>query len=145
MKLSDQQKFDILKTAYLEQRKEAAFWRDRSWKTTTWVVGLFLAISTAGVFTNAKHPVLLLPLIGLSLMATVYLCKNYRSYQKAWQRVSRVERALEFYTQSEYLPGDTLLPANLPEEKVTRKGTVFFILTIWIVAIAAFIAVTVPK
>jgi hypothetical protein len=141
MKLSNDQKFEILKETYLEQRKEAAFWRERSWKVTVWLIGLFLAISAATVFTNSQHPVLVLPMLGLAAVATFYLHKNYKVYSDRWKNVSRVENAFGFFTKDEYVPGDTLLPTKLLNPVVTYKGTAFFMASIWIVAISASIAV----
>ena len=140
MNLSDDQKFAILKEAYLEQRKEVAFWRERSWKVTSWIIGLFLAISAASIFAEAKHPILILPMIALSVAATFYLHKNYRVYSGRWQNVGRIEQALAFFHEGEYIPAETLLPAEMKTPRVTYAGTAFFIGSIWIVALSTVAA-----
>lgn len=136
MKLSEDQKFAILKEAYLETRKEAVFWRERSWKVTTWIIGLFLAISGGSIFAEAKHPILILPMIALSAVATIYLHKNYMRYAGRMQIAAQIEKALAFFEKGEYIPDETLLDADKSGPPVTYLGTAFFMASIWIVALS---------
>lgn len=145
MKLTDDQKFEILKVAYEERRKELAFWRERSWKVTSWMVGVFLAFSAgATTIPGDKFPYLLIPLLVLSLVATVYLRKNYKVYRELWIRLADVEEALGFFESGVYVPEKSLNPPDLRVPTVTYKGTAFFIAAIWVTAIAS-VALVIAK
>ena len=137
--LSDDQKFQILKEAHIEQRKESSFWRERSWKVTTWLIGLMLAVSGVTMFSNAKYPIVLIPFFCLSIIATIYLHKNYKRYSQAWDRVLAIEDALGFSEENVYVQGKSLLPAKL-RMKPTYKGTGSFIAAIWVMAISTALA-----
>ena len=141
--LSDDQKFQILKEAYIGQRKEIYFWRERSWKVTTWLIGLILAASGAAIFFNAKYPIILIPLLALSIIATIYLHKNYKVYSERWSRLAAVEEALGFFVQDVYVEGKSLHPPELRKPAITYKGTAFFIAAIWVMAISMVLAVLV--
>ena len=142
MNLTDDQKFEMLKAAYEERRKEVTFWRERSWKVTSWIVGVFLAFSAgATTFHGDKFSYLLIPLIVLSVIATVYLHKNYAVYRERWRRLADVEEALGFFEQGTYIGGKALNPPELRKPAVTYKGTAFFILAIWATAVAAIAVV----
>jgi hypothetical protein len=52
-----------------------------------------------------------------------------------------VEEALLFFEKDVYLEGRSLLPRNLLKRKVTWRGQAAYILIIWIVAIASWIAI----
>ena len=65
--LTDENKFEILKEAYIEQREEIPFWRERSWRVTMWLVSLLLAVPGAATFLDEKQPVILIPLFALSI------------------------------------------------------------------------------
>lgn len=138
--LSDDQKFEILKEVYIEQRKEISFWRERSWKVTTWLIGLMLAVSGAAIFFDAKYPIILIPLLALSIIATMYLHKNYEVYSERWERLAAVEEALRFFDENVYVQGKSLHPPELKKPTVTYKGTAFFIAAIWIMAISTAVA-----
>jgi UDP-N-acetylmuramyl pentapeptide phosphotransferase/UDP-N-acetylglucosamine-1-phosphate transferase len=138
--VSDDQKFQILKEAYIEQRREISFWRERSWKVTTWLIGLMLAVSGVAIFFNAKYPIILIPLLALSIIATIYLHKNYKVYSERWERLAAVEDALGFFDQNVYVQGKSLHPPELRKPTVTYKGTGFFIAAIWVMAISTALA-----
>lgn len=141
VKLEDVQKFEILKEVYIEQRKEIAFWRERSWKVTAWLIGILLGISGAAAFTGTKPFVLLLPIGGLTIVASMYLHKNYTTYCERWKRLAAVEEALGFFDQNVYIDGKSLHPKELKTPEVTYKGTAFFIVSIWVIAISAAVSI----
>ena len=139
--LTDDHKFQILKEAYLAQRKEISFWRERSWKVTTWLIGLMLAVSSAAVFFNTKYPIILVPLLGLTIIATIYLHEKYKVYCDRWQRLAIIEEALGFFEQNVYIQRGVLYPPESREPKVNYRGTAFFIGAIWIMAISTIFAI----
>ena len=139
--LTDENKFEILKEAYIEQRKEISFWRERSWKVTMWLVSLLLAVSGAATFLDEKPPVILIPLFALSIIATIYLDKNYRVYCERWERLGSIEKALGFFEEDVYIPGISLLSSKLEKPQITYKGTGFFISAIWVMAISTAVAI----
>ena len=144
MDLSNEQKFEILKEAYNEQRKEINFWRERSWKVTTWTIALQIAVLVANIkFSSTQLVYILIPLTALSVMVTMYLHKNYIVYSERWQRLAEVEDALGFFNKDVYVSGKSLLPESLKNPKITYKGTRFFIAAVWImnisIAIVAFV------
>lgn len=142
MNLTDDHKFQMLKAAYEERRKEVTFWRERSWKVTSWLVGVFLAFSAGATTVPAqKFPYLLIPLLALSVVATVYLHKNYTVYSERWHRLADVEEALGFFESGYYVTGKALNAAELRKPQVTYKGTAFFIAAIWVAAISAVVVV----
>jgi hypothetical protein len=143
--LTPEQKFDILKEVYAENRKEIAFWRERSWKVTTWLIGSMLAISSASVFSGTSYPALAAPLLGLSIIASIYLHKNYRVYSERWQRLAAIEEALGFFEPDCYVEGKSLHPEELKRPRVTYRGTAFFIAAIWVIAVCSIVALVLKK
>lgn len=139
--MSDDNKFEILKIAYQSHRQEIAYWREHSWQTTKWMIGLFMLVSAATLFLKAKYDVILVPLFTLSILATVYQHKNYEVYKNRWQRLADIEEALGFYEKDHYIGGKTLYPEELRIPKVTYKGTGFFIAAIWAMSISTAIAI----
>ena len=137
MDLSNEQKFEILKEAYIEQRKEINFWRDRSWKVTTWTVATLLAVLAVIIKYEITYMVqILIPIAALSGVVTIYLNKNYNVYCERWERLAEVEEALGFFCKGVFIQDKSLLPEHLRKPKVTYKGTGFFIAAIWIIYIS---------
>lgn len=142
--LSDDHKFQILKEVYLELRKEISFWHERSFKVTMWLTGLMLTAFSAAAFGDGKQPIILIPVFGLSFMATLYLHKNYRNCVDRLKRLIAVEEALKFFENNAYIQGNPIYPPNLRIPAVKYIGTLFFILTIWIMAFSVAVINIVP-
>lgn len=146
MNLDDKQKFEILKSAYTERKKEVEFWRERSWKVTSWLIGIFLAFSAAvKAIPDDKFVYLLFQLMALSGIATIYLHKNYKVYSERWQRLADIEEALNFFEKGVYINDNSLNPPELRKPKVTYKGTAFFITSIWLMAISSLVLVVLER
>lgn len=81
-KINDTEKIEILRQVLPQFWNEAIHWREDSWRFTTWLVSAFLIIAGASVYTNKGLLFALLILLALSIGGTVYLLKNYKSYQE---------------------------------------------------------------
>lgn len=81
VKLKVNEKVEILRQILPQFWNEAIHWREDSWRFTTWLVSAFLVIAGASVYTNKGLLFAALILLALSLGGTIYLLKNYKSYQ----------------------------------------------------------------
>lgn len=138
--MEDKDKVEILKTFYLEHRKEIFYFRDNSFKVMSWVIGVYLTISGATLFSSANTVYLIAPFIGLAIATHMYIHKNYNTYCDRWKRLSETEEALGCFENGFYLEGKSLLPKEKNGPIVTYKGTLFCILAVWIVALSSSLA-----
>lgn len=139
--MDEKEKTEILKTFYLEHRKEIAYYRDNSFKAMAWVIGLYLSISGACLFSGNSASFLVAPFIGLAVATHMYLHKNYQTYCDRWKRLSEIEEALNCFKEGFYIENKTLLPISKNGPQVTYKGTLFFILCVWVVALSSSLAI----
>ena len=139
--IQPKEKVDVLKMAYQEHRKEIAYYRDNSYQVTGWVIGLHISLSAAGIFVPGNAKLLIGLFLSLAVATTMYLHKNYTSYCDRWKHLSGVERALGFFEYSAYIDGATLLPSEKEAPSVTYKGSLFYILAVWIVSLSSCLAV----
>ena len=146
MDVSEQDKVGVLTEAMDQLYKEAVFWRDRSWTVTAWLIGVQLTITAASIFVQGTHLVAVLPILALTGVATYYLHGNYSSYKTALQVLSDVNEALGFFEKGKYLPDSALYPETWRKPKVRyTKGTGFFIVAAWIVAVSCIVAIGMKK
>ena len=141
VKLKENDKVEILRQILPQFWKEAIHWREDSWRFTTWLVSAFLVIAGASVYTNKGLLFAALILLALSLGGTIYLLKNYKSYQNRIKLFAQVEEALLFFEDDAYIKGRSLLPKELLDQKITWRGQGTYIGIIWIVAIASWISI----
>lgn len=141
IELTDKDKLEILKVAYAEVRKEIGYIRQKSWKVTTWVIGVYFALSGGTILLNRHENILILPVLGLAIVASIYQHENYKTYCDRWNRLGEIEDALGFFEKGIYIESSSLLPEEKKKPKVTYKGTAFFILAIWIMAISVIMAI----
>jgi hypothetical protein len=137
--LDNSQKYDLLKTMYLENNKELVFWRERNWSALKLVIGAYIAIAGVTTFRDAPRSLSFL-VLALAVVASVYLHKNFTRYQEKRTLGSRLEQALSVYEKSAFIPNDTLLPAHFQDAKAAKSGSYSFIAAIWIVALAVIAA-----
>jgi hypothetical protein len=135
------EKIEILKLLYQEHRKEIAYFRDNSFKVMSWAVGYYISITAATLFSDNASTFLVPVYLGLAIAAHIYLHKNYITYVDRWKRLSEVEEALGLFTVGDFIDGKSIIPASCNPPTVTYKGTLFFILAVWIVALSCSLAV----
>jgi hypothetical protein len=140
-KINDTEKIEILRQVLPQFWNEAIHWREDSWRFTTWLVSAFLIIAGASVYTNKGLLFAALILLALSIGGTVYLLKNYKSYQDRINLFIQVEEALLFFEEDIYIKGRSLLPKDHLNRKITWRGQGTYIGIIWIVAIASWISI----
>ena len=137
--LDADQKYDLLKTLYLENNKELIFWRERNWNTMKLVISADVAL--AGLATFKGAPVLLSSLvIALAIVSSVYLRKNYGRYQEKRLSGARIEKALELFDSGAFM-SESVLPQEYSQPKADWRGSYSFIAAIWFVALAAVAAI----
>ena len=116
MNLTDDQKFEILKVAYEERRKEVAFPRERSLKVASWMVGVLLAFSASTTAINSEKALyLLISLLALTIVVTFYLLNNHKIYRERWARAADVEEALQFFDVGVYITNKSLNDPAVPD------------------------------
>lgn len=135
------EKVDVLKMAYQAHRKEIAYYRNNSYQIMSWVIGLHISLSAAGIFVSSNARPLVGLFLSLAVATTMYLHKNYRTYCDRWKHLSAVERALGFFEPGAYIDGKTLMPTDKNPPTVTYRGTLFFTLSVWIVSLSSCLAV----
>ena len=139
IKISDEEKYDILKTLLVENAKELIFWRERSWKFLSWIIGGVVALSSMSFFVENAYT-LSFVIGGLAIAATIYLIKNHATYSDKLKYRMRIETALRFFEQSAYISDEALLPPDYKNPQPTLlKGSGMFIAIIWIIAIATIV------
>ena len=141
IKLKEDEKVEILRQILPQFWNEAIHWREDSWRFTTWLVSAFLVIAGASVYTNKGLLFAALILLALSIGGTIYLLKNYKSYQNRIKLFVQVEEALLFFEDDAYIKERSLLPKELLNQKITWRGQGTYIGIIWIVAIASWISI----
>lgn len=141
IKLKEDEKVEILRQILPQFWNEAIHWREDSWRFTTWLVSAFLVIAGASVYTNKGLLFAALILLALSIGGTIYLLKNYRSYQDRIKLFVQVEEALLFFEDDAYIKGRSLLPKDRLSQKITWRGQGTYIGIIWIVAVASWISI----
>ncbi len=141
IKLKEDEKVEILRQILPQFWNEAIHWREDSWRFTTWLVSAFLVIAGASVYTDKGLLFAALILLALSIGGTIYLLKNYKSYQDRIKLFVQVEEALLFFKDDAYIKGRSLLPKDRLNQKITWRGQGTYIGIIWIVAIASWISI----
>ena len=138
IEISDKDKYEVLKTLLIENEKDLIFWRERSWKFTSWLIGGFVALSGLSFFVKNAYA-LSFVIGGLAIFGTIYLVKNYNTYSNRLKYRVRIETALRFFECGAYIVNETLLPPEYKNSHPTVKGSGTFIAMIWIIAIATII------
>lgn len=141
IKLKEDEKVEILRQVLPQFWNEAIHWREDSWRFTTWLVSAFLVIVGASIYTDKGLLFAALILLALSIGGTIYLLKNYKSYQDRIKLFVQVEEALLFFEDDAYIKGRSLLPKDRLNQKITWRGQGTYIGIIWIVAIASWISI----
>jgi hypothetical protein len=140
LNLNDEQKFQLLKEVYIEHRKEVKYWPEHSWKVTIWLISLMITISASTLFVEVKTTILF-PVVVLTVLASLYLNKNYITYTNRWRFLADIENALGFFEKNIYIEGDALYKPEFRTPKVTYDGTVFFILAMSMMAFSVILIV----
>lgn len=141
IKLTNDEKVEILRQILPQFWDEAIHWREDSWRFTTWVVSSFVVITGTSVYTNKALVFAASILLALSIGSTVYLNKNYRNYSHRIKLFTQVEEALFFFDEDIYIKGRSLLPKELLTSNITWwRGQGVYISIIWIVAVASWIS-----
>ena len=134
IKLSNNEKIEILRQILPQFWNEAIHWREDSWRFTTWLVTIIAAIASVSVYTNKGLVFATSVLLALSIGAYFYLDKNYRSYSDRIKLFVQVEDALLFFEEDAYAKGRSLLPKELLTKKIAWwRGQGIYIGIIWIV------------
>jgi len=133
------QKYDLLKTLYLENNKELVFWRDRNWNTMKLVISADVVLAGLAVFKGA--PIQLSGLVvALAVVSSVYLHKNYKRNQEKRTSGARIEKALGLFESGAFM-SESVLPPEFSEPKADKRGSYAFVVAIWVVALSAVIAI----
>lgn len=143
VKLNDAEKVEILRQVLPQFWNEAVHWREDSWRFTTWLVSSFLVIAGASVYTDKGKIFAALILLALSWGGTMYLRKNYKSYQDRIKLFVQVEEALLFFEDNAYIKGRSLLPKDLLQPEITKVGQNTYIVIVWVVAVASWASLAV--
>lgn len=132
----DAEKNKILLTLLTENTNELRFWRERNWKFTCWIISSILVLSGVSIFSGESR--ILIPLYFiLGLISTIYLIKVYfRNYRGLKNHRINIEEALGFYNQGTYIPDKQLFDSRKQKSSFT-KGSLIFIIIIWIVVLAS--------
>ena len=138
--LSETQKFDLLKTMYVETNKELAIGRERNWNTMKLAIGANVAIAGVTAFTDSP-PAFIFLVLSLALVASIYLNKNFTWFKEKRAARVRIEKALSMFEESAFISGETLLPAHFENAEAIKAGTYSFVAAIWIVAIATMASI----
>lgn len=139
LNLDDEKKLDVLKFLITENNKELVYWRDRNWNTLKLAVGSYIALSGASYFKEGAYPLVLL-VIGIAIISTVYLNKNFKRYQEKRDMGTRLEAALCLFTDDAFLKDTSLYPKEFMTPKAAKSGSYSFIAAIWIVAAASVVS-----
>ena len=131
---------ELLKILRDENQSELRFWRERSWNATKLVISAFLAAAGASLF-NENSLALVILVLGLAIVATLYLGKNFMRYQERREIAARIDRAMGFFEPGRFIPDETLLPKDMEEPKAAKAGSGSFIAAIWIIATATVLAI----
>lgn len=137
--LSGKDKCDALKCVLIETQKELIFWSDRSWIFTTWLISGFVALAGLSLFAKNAYAISTL-IVGLALVGTIYLVKNFYKYKYALKHRVRILEALRFFEDDAYISEEELFNKDDENLKASWKGTGAFILMIWIMAIIVTVA-----
>jgi len=133
-------KIDIVKFLIGENNKELIFWRERNWSTLQVTVGSYIALAGVSYFKNGAGSLIFL-VIGIAVLATIYLCKNSKRHQEARNTGRKLEVALGLFEEGVFIKEDILSPFKLEKEpKVPKAGFGSFIAAIWVIAIATIMA-----
>jgi hypothetical protein len=141
VQLKDDEKVEILRQVLPQFWTEAVHWREDSWRFTTWLVSSLIIITGISVYTDRGLQFAALILLALSIGGTVYLWKNYRSYQNRLGYFLRIEEALLFFEKDAYIKGQSLLPKVILNNKITWLGQGAYIFIIWLVAGASLFSI----
>ena len=133
------QKYDLLKTLYLENNKELIFWRERNWNTMKLVIGADVVLAGLAIFQGAPVQLSIL-VIALAIISSIYLHKNYGRYQEKRLTGARIEKALELFDGGVFM-AESVLPQEFSQPRADRRGSYSFITAIWLVAVAAVAAI----
>ncbi len=136
----DEKKLDIIKFLIAENNKELVFWRERNWSALKVTVGSYIALAGVSYFKNGAYPLIFL-VIGIAVLSTIYLHKNYKRYQERRNIGSRFEAALCLFENDTFIKGESLLPLGLRSPKAAKSGSYAFIAAIWVIAVAATTAI----
>ena len=141
IKLSNDEKVEILRQILPQFWNEAVHWREDSWRFTTWLVSAFLLISGASAYTDKALSFAIWILLALTIGGTIYLWKNYNSYKDRIKLFVQVEEALLFFEDDIYIKGRSLLPKDLRNPRITLLGQGTYMIILWIVAAASLYSV----
>lgn len=140
IELQEENKLDIIKFLIGENNKELVFWRERNWSALKVTVGSYVALAGVSYFKNGAYPLIFL-VIGIAVLSTIYLHKNYKRYQERRDIGTRLEAALSLFENDIFIQNDSLLPSKLKMPKAAKSGSYAFIAAIWVIAVAAAAAI----
>jgi len=140
LQIKDSEKVEILRQLLPQFWNEAIHWREDSWRFTIWLVGTFIVLSGISIFSQRGLLFASLMLLALSIGGTIYLIKNYHNYKDRLRLFCCLEEALLLFEDNEYIEGRSVIPKDKLTRSPTWRGQGIFILIIWIVAIAAWLA-----
>lgn len=132
-------KIEILKFLLSRNGNELQQWRDVNLRIVKESIVAIITLSGLSLFSE-KGKLLALVIVALAIVSSIYLAKNYKRYQEKKMLGARIESALGFFEEGFYCK-NTLFPQDWKTPKASRWGTGSFIIVIWIIAVAASIAV----
>ncbi len=132
--------FELLKILREENNFELRFWRERSWNAMKLIITAFLGLAGASLFKE-KSAALGFLVVGLAVVGTLYLRKNFMRYQERRVIGARIDTAMGFFEKGRFLPEDGLLPGDMKEPKAAKAGSGSFIAAVWIIALATLLAI----
>lgn len=138
--LQEENKLDVIKFLIAENNKELVFWRERNWSALKVTIGSYIALSGVSFFKEGAYPLIFL-VLGIAVLATIYLHKNYKRYNKLCKVRSRLEASLSLFELGIFIEGQTLLPIEMKEAQAAKSGSYAFIAAIWVIALAASLAI----
>jgi hypothetical protein len=141
LQIKDSEKVEILRQLLPQFWNEAVHWREDSWRFTRWLVATLIVLSGISVYSERGLLFTSLMLLALSIGGTVYLAKNHRNYRDRLQLFCRLEEALLLFEAGAYMENGSVIPEEKLEKLPTWRGQGVFILIIWVVAVAAWLAI----
>lgn len=140
VQLKDDSKLDVIKFLITENNKELVFWRERNWSALKVTIGSNVALAGVSYFKSGSYPLIFI-VVGIAILATIYLLKNYRRYQERKEVGARLDFALSLFEDDVFITGESLLPEKMKSPMAAKAGSYSFIAAIWIIAFATSAAI----
>jgi len=134
------QRIEILRAVFEENRADRQFWRERAWKTVSAAVTAVVGLGGVSIFRDATIPFVVL-IIGVWGAATAYLLVSYARYRDVRAVRLNLQEALGLFEEGIYLEDRSLIPAKHRRSEPRASGLVVFLALLLLVTTCAVAAV----